>query len=50
MKTVVKDGIYRTVSEAKADELVDYKGYRELTAAEKKAREPKSDKGDKGDK
>ena len=47
MKTVVKDGIYRTVSEDKANDLIDYKGYRELTAAEKKAREPKADKGDK---
>jgi len=42
LKTVVKDGVYRTVSETKADELVDYKGYRELTAEEKKAREPKA--------
>jgi hypothetical protein len=42
MKTVVKDGIYRTVSEDKANDLIDYKGYRELTAEEKKAREPKA--------
>ena len=48
MKTVVKDGVYRTVSETKADELVDYKGYRELTAEEKKSRAVvKADKADK---
>jgi hypothetical protein len=47
MKTIVKDGIYRTVSEDKANDLIDYKGYRELTATEKKAREPKADKADK---
>jgi len=41
MKTIVKDGVFRTLEDNKAYEYLEHKGYRELTDAEKKQREPK---------
>jgi len=41
VKTIVKDGVFRTLEDNKAYEYLEYKGYRELTDAERKQREPK---------